>query len=80
MFYNFGDSPPEGLLPLPGDPHSMTFPTRTHDDAEEVVAGLDAEKAGPSQKRQKLNLLKCEQCRIAMKKVTGRHMLYEHLH
>jgi hypothetical protein len=70
----------EAHLRLPGDPPFMTFPTRTHDDAEEVVAGLDAEKAGPSQKRQKLNLLKCKQCQDARKKVTGRHMLCEHLH
>jgi hypothetical protein len=72
--------PLKAYLPLLGDPDSMTFPTRTHDDAEEVGGGLDAEKKRGSEKRRKLNFLKCKRCREARKKVIGRHMLHGHLH
>jgi hypothetical protein len=47
----------------------LTLPTRTHDDTEAGVDGEDGERQEGSEKRQKLNLWKCKQCRDARKKV-----------
>ncbi len=46
----------------------LTLPTRTLDDTETGVDGGDERQDG-SEKRQKLNLWKCKQCREARKKV-----------
>jgi hypothetical protein len=56
---------------LPVDPTRLTpqplsLPTRGHDDIEGAAEDGDAER---SDKRQKLNLWKCRQCRDARKKV-----------
>jgi hypothetical protein len=45
----------------------VTLPTRNHDDADNPSDGQGNNEAG--EKRRKLNLLKCKQCRDARKKV-----------
>jgi hypothetical protein len=56
----------------------LALPTRTqHDDAE---ADDDGEKSVGHEKRQKLNLWKCKQCREARQKVDICHILLNYLH
>lgn len=49
------------------------LPTRTHDDGE--ADDDDETRNVGSEKRQKLNLWKCKQCREARKKVLFSHVL-----
>jgi hypothetical protein len=55
---------------LTGDPQpqsQVTLPTRNHDDIDNASDGQGNNEGG--EKRRKLNLLKCKQCRDARKKV-----------
>jgi hypothetical protein len=45
----------------------VTLPTRNHDDIDNASDGQGNNEGG--EKRRKLNLLKCKQCRDARKKV-----------
>jgi hypothetical protein len=45
------------------------LPTRTHDDGEAEDDDESGQRNAGSEKRQKLNLWKCKQCREARKKV-----------
>jgi hypothetical protein len=70
---------PDTNNPMPIDPQltdttrltaqPVALPTRTHDDAEAGADDADGERQDGSEKRQKLNLWKCKQCRDARKKV-----------
>jgi hypothetical protein len=71
---------PDTNSPTPVDPQLMedatrltgqplTLPTRTHDDGEAGADDVEGERQEGSEKRQKLNLWKCKQCRDARKKV-----------